>query len=818
MTRLFTLLSPCVSPIMPKKKTITLASTHVHDFHDLDAAQQARILDSWKGTPQVTRLGLPARPEREYSDALLSLTLRAGSENGFNTNRSHYRKILHDIITSPTQMSAREAQAIWIAETRPEKFSAQSSPVHPTPAQLDTPLSLDDVRGAFMATLRDLQGYPGFHSGEYQTQTILAPLMSRLIGSYHTLMAWDESGVPHGYFTNIFPYLMRPTDAEDESRIHALLQKQLTASVSEEYRAGAIAYGLFKVQAKAWCDTARVYASSTHEVICRLAERPDKWSQALCSTAHTFNDDARFHEAIALSTTEQLATLAAKASQVGGINDCKRAMKRLLGVHHASLVPPMLSLYEDKKLGKLAETWLISEGANAIHGLAALAETRSKRGKLCIDFLRRYRDLGHADVIASVVDAMDDKVQKVIHQHVLEHYSAQKETLDLTARPEWLTALMIEADLAKKSLPAFLIIETLPPLQTRTGELLSTEGVTWFVRALKVSSLHEPHQSIPHFQTWLDPWSMATFTEALVHSWTRAGAHASYTWALEALGHTGSLYTPLMIETLITGWKREKTHTRRKLEERALFTLETLYRREQFATALAVITRQNLASRYSRTKEDTTARQERRKRVATFTGMPWKYVKDLCVPRLGFNTRGERDFDYGTRHFRLRLGEEFVPEFVDEQGKVSTDLPRVKKSDDPEKAELAREAFRRDKALLEVTLKALNERMEYYGNDSKHAWPVDAWDRIFLSHPLTKNFARMLLWRGSVIHDGKKAQRAVFRITEDFKLVDIEDEDVVLSGKGKIELMSRDGFEQAEREQWASVLADYEIIQPFQQV
>ena len=188
------------------------------------------------------------------------------------------------------------------------------------------------------------------------------------------------------------------------------------------------------------------------------------------------------------------------------------------------------------------------------------------------------------------------------------------------------------------------------------------------------------------------------------------------------------------------------------------------------------------------------------------------------MPRLGFNERGERDFDYGTRRFRLRLGEGFVPEFVDEQGKVSRELPRVRKSDDAEKAELAREGFRRDKSLLEDTLKELNERMKYYGNGKKHEWSIEAWERIFLRHPVTKNFARMLLWRGLIEREGQRPERAIFRISEDFKLVDVEDEDVSLSGRGKIELVPHEGFTPAEREQWADVLADYEVIQPFQQV
>ncbi len=802
---------------MARKKSIKLASTTVHHFHDLDADRVAKTLERWQ-CDEVTPLGLVPRPEREYNEDLLSLSLKAGSENGFNPSRSHYRKILADILESPTQMSLREARALWIVETRPGKFADYTYPTRPSDTELDKPLDKDEVVRMFGALLDDLHSVHMPGARIYSTQTILAALMSRLIGTSHTLEAWTNAGITPRDMPNFFPYLNRPEDDEDEARILELIQTHREQGASDEYQQGAIAYCLSRDEARMWCDSHNIYVSATHRTLCRLAACPDKWADALCRSSKPFRDEDSLYEAIALANSEQLATLASKASEVGGVNDCKRAMKRLFEIHDVALVAPMLTHYRDDKLGKLAETWLISEGANAIYGLAELAEDRTKQGKLCIELLRRYRDLGHSELITQITDAMDEQVQKVVHKHVLDHYSATKQTLATSKRPDWLTTLMQDRALAKKTLPAFLTPETLPPLQTRQKELLSSEDVAWFIRVLKVSSLHEPHENMSDFREWLDPWTTTAFVEALIRSWERAGSNASYAWVIEAIGHVGNLYSPLMLEPLIKGWKSEKSHTRRALEECALSTLETLYAREKYATALAVLVRQNVSSRYSRHAEANDARKARRQRLADLAGVPWRYVKDLCIPDLGFNERGERDFDYGTRHFRLRLGEDLTPEFVDEQGNTSQELPHVRKSDDQEKAEHAREAFRRDRALLDETLQILHDRLTEYDRAKKSDWPVAIWRRLFLDHPLTKNFARTLLWRGGVMRDGEKPVNAIFRITEDFKLVDVEDEDVTLKAKGRVALMSRDGFTEEEREQWASILVDYEIIQPFEQI
>ena len=76
-----------------------------------------------------------------------------------------------------------------------------------------------------------------------------------------------------------------------------------------------------------------------------------------------------------------------------------------------------------------------------------------------------------------------------------------------------------------------------------------------------------------------------------------------------------------------------------------------------------------------------------------------------------------------------------------------------------------------------------------------------------------KNFARRLLWR--VQTDAK--QHTIVRVSEDFQLVNIEDEDIAMDGFTRIRLVKKGDLRGEAVERWSRLMADYEIVQPFPQ-
>ena len=188
-------------------------------------------------------------------------------------------------------------------------------------------------------------------------------------------------------------------------------------------------------------------------------------------------------------------------------------------------------------------------------------------------------------------------------------------------------------------------------------------------------------------------------------------------------------------------------------------------------------------------------------------------LEDLAVPDFEFNERGERDFDYGARHFTLRLGDDLTPVFYNpESGDVSDRMPSKRKSDDAEKVALAKAAYKQDKKLLKDTVERERDRLEH-AMQQKLYWKFDHWKAHILEHPLMKNFARRLLWR--VQTDAK--QHTIVRVSEDFQLVNIEDEDIAMDGFTRIRLVKKGDLRGEAVERWSRLMADYEIVQPFPQ-
>ena len=805
---------------MARKKNIELASRELRDFHTLDEARIDALRSEWDEPTPLESIKLPNRPERGYKRGrgIVDVILCAGGENGFNAHRSHYGSINGVVADPDQQLSYQEALDAFLLETRDGKYTSMTWPDQHKLLKVGERLSAEAIAERFRDHMRDYGQSNTYYGVNYSIIQYLGGLLGVLIGPLATVELWMSeltSAVP----PNIFPYLGECASEEDEARLTAICE-QITRDTPLEawtyWHMGALSrvpdMELLERVIKTRPDLFNIGEQSKKMLIATGCK--DTYVEKLRASAFMITESSmeRFAAFDALDT---IAAAAPRIAKYKGVTDKKNAMKALSKLHLAALTPSMLDLYKDKKVGKLAEAWLLHEGANAIVGLADNASNKSKKGKLATELLCRYRDMGHGELINDLVEAhCDAKVNAFVHKHVLEHYMAEKETVSTAAIPPWFEQLISDASMRRKSLPKFLELEGLPPVQTKSREVLGSEEVEWLVRVLKESTLDTPHEAIEHYRIWLDEFSVQEFAHALFDSWMRAGSNATYSWMVGALGHFGSLYTPAMLVKPMKKWRYDSSESKRKLHALSCDVLKALFLQRGHATALRSLL--DLGDGQHWRQRGKSASESVLDDIATALGVSREDLEDVAVPSLGFNPRGERDFDYGPRQFTLRLDETLSAVFVarDGSGKVSKSLPRPRKDDDAEKVDLAKIEYKRDKKLLSTTIERQTERFRE-AMLSRHKWSVDTWSEYILRHPLIKNFARRLLWKGR----SRTTQEAVvFRVTEEFELADVSDECVTLEEFHDIQLLERGALSLADRSAWAELFADYEVVQPFEQI
>lgn len=805
---------------MARKKSTALHSLELRDFHDLDTARIDALRAEWDAPITLDPVMLAGRPARHYSRyrGLVAVILDAGGENGFNAHRSHYASINDAVAAPDEQLSYQEAlDAFWL-ETREGKYASMAWPdAHKLPPRGEK-LTAREITERFREHMKDYGHASTYYGVNYQIIQHLGGLLGILIGPLATLELWISeltSATP----PNIFPYLAACDTPEDEAKVTAICEaitRNTPVEAWTSWQLGALGRvpdtDLLKRVIEARPDLFNLGEAS--KKLLRAAGCKEIYAEKLRGS-RPFISDAALERFAAFDALGTITATAPRIAKYKSVTDKKNAIKALSKLHFASLTSSMLELYKDKNVGKLAETWLLHEGANAIVELANNASNKNKKGKLATELLCRYRDMGHDELVAKLVEQhCDAKVNKFVHKHVLDHYMAEKETVSSAACPPWFEQLITDAAMRRKSLPKFLEVESFPPIQTRSREVLGVEEVEWLVRVLKESTLEAPHEAIERYRSWLDEFSVQEFAHALFDSWMRAGSSATYSWMLSALGHFGSLYTPTVLIKPMKKWRYDSSESKRRLYALSCHVLKKLFLQQGHATALRALL--DLGEGQHWRERGKSAREQALDAITATLGVSRADLEDVAVPSLGFNERGERDFDYGTRCFTLRLDETLNAIFVaqDGSGKVSKSLPRPRKDDDAEKVDLAKIEYKRDKKLLSTTIDRQTERFRE-AMRAHHTWSVETWRAYILTHPLVKNYAKRLLWVGLT-----KVSRApvVFRVTEESELADISDETITLEQFDDIQLVMHGSLPTKARDAWAELFADYEVVQPFEQL
>jgi len=314
-----------------------------------------------------------------------------------------------------------------------------------------------------------------------------------------------------------------------------------------------------------------------------------------------------------------------------------------------------------------------------------------------------------------------------------------------------------------------------------------------------------------------DPQSLADFAWDVCESWEAAGAGSPGNWALRALGLVGTDDTARRLGALARRWSAPGSGG---TATRIGWVIETLAR---LGSDVALMQLDAIA-RKNRIASVRLIAKEKLAQAAAERGLRGDELEDRLAPDLGLDERGSLLLDFGPRQFHVGFDESLVP-FVRESvdGRPGARLavaPRPRASDD---AELAAAAAARFKALKQdaATVAAQQPLRLERAMSTGRGWPVADFRRFIAEHPLMRHLAARLVW--GVAGDGRDARgvpllRAAFRVSAEGEWVDADEAPLPPDEAAHIVVAHPLQLGDAQIAAFSQQFADYELIQPFDQL
>ena len=364
---------------------------------------------------------------------------------------------------------------------------------------------------------------------------------------------------------------------------------------------------------------------------------------------------------------------------------------------------------------------------------------------------------------------------------------------------------------APPTLPSWLDLAALPQVLLRGGQAaLPDEATRALLEAFALTAAPEPVPGLAeNLRTTLDaldPVTVAEFCWEAFSAWRAATHPPRQAWALSVLGLVGDDRTAERLTPLIKAWPGESGH------HRATAGLDVL---ADIGTDQALQLLSDIASRV-RFKALKDAAVGKIAQVAAQRGLTGEQLADRLVPDLGLDADGGLWLGYGPRRFRVGFDEQLKPFVTDEAGKRRKDLPSPNAEDDAELAAAARAGFAALKKQARTVAGTEIRRLEAALVEQR-AWTAEEFNTLLLTHPLLRHVVRRLLWVAAPVGDTGVATREGFRVAEDGTLANLADEAYALPPDATVRLAHPLAWPQG-LAAWGEVFADYEILQPFQQL
>ena len=369
--------------------------------------------------------------------------------------------------------------------------------------------------------------------------------------------------------------------------------------------------------------------------------------------------------------------------------------------------------------------------------------------------------------------------------------------------PWWQDA--VETVTMPKRLPKYLNVAGLPPIVV-DGAKLGEEETRFVIGAMQADDRDQPllaalreHASVRHRDA---------FAVALLDLWLANGAPSKDKWLMTGAGCVGDERFVHHLTPMIREWPGVSQHKRAVTGLDALRNVGTDVALQQIAGIAAKVKFAAIKKRAGEAMNE----------IAEQMGFTRDQLEDRIIPDGGLDERGTREFSFGPRRFLASVTPEckVVVRLIGDDGrptgKPRTSLPKPNQSDDAELAEDAKAEFTALKKTVTGLAKIQNKRFEN-AMISGRRWEAADFETYLAPHPLLRGLLSSVVWS---IYDGD-SRVGLGRIDEDGQLVDIDDEPVAIDGR-TLGIVHPVDLSEAERSSWASVQADYELVEAFPQL
>lgn len=301
--------------------------------------------------------------------------------------------------------------------------------------------------------------------------------------------------------------------------------------------------------------------------------------------------------------------------------------------------------------------------------------------------------------------------------------------------------------------------------------------------------------------------SLARFGRALLAWWIGNGRPARERWMFALQGRLGDGETARQLYGLLRQWRAALDRVRAYDAMAMLGEIGS----DAALMHLAELARQ---TRYDdlRTRADRMLGE-----VAEQRGLSLDQLADRTVPDLGLDVRARLVLDFGPRSFEVRMDDSFQPVVHDAKGKALKTLPKPGANDDAGKAAAATTQLKELRKLAKTVATTQIRRLEA-AMCAQRRWGPDEFMPFFANHPVLRVFSRPLVWG---LFDAADRLQGTFRVTAEGELADLHDDPVKLAENARIGLPHPLDFAALGTSlaaAWGQVLADYELLQPFEQL
>jgi hypothetical protein len=343
----------------------------------------------------------------------------------------------------------------------------------------------------------------------------------------------------------------------------------------------------------------------------------------------------------------------------------------------------------------------------------------------------------------------------------------------------------------------------LPQVLLAGGErALPPSAIAHLLTVLAIATPEYPYAGVEVVAEACDGPSLTRFSLALFEQWLQAGAPTGETWAMTQLAHFADDHTVRVLATFVAAWPGEHQH------QRAVKGLKVL---GAIGTETAMRAVQSIA-RKAKFEAIRWEAGDQIDAIAANLGLTADQLADRLVPDFGLGEEVALVLDYGPRRFHVAFDEQLKPFIHDQDGKPRKTLPKPGKNDDASIAEDAYRRFTELKKDMRTVAADLVNRLES-AMISGREWTLTDFREYQVAHPLSGQLARRLVWTAE--HAGA---RTAFRVAEDGTFSDVDDETFTPAREATVRLAHPALLASEAVRAWAALLADYEILQPFDQL